>query len=497
MCRPNLGRAPREFGRGALWPVLAGLLIGSIAGCQIARFDPDAEGAIARATGLDRAISFLTEGAPLDEAWQSSGSLGLADAVERAVRGDPELQAALARVRVALADADQARLLPNPVLGIVLRWGPGKPQIEASLAQDLIDAIRAPRRTSAADHRLRQAAADALTVALDVVERTRSAYLEAQAADLRLPLLQSRLEALDRLAGIARDRLDAGEGVRGDVTTLQSQRVELEVDLAEARLEQTQSRLRLARLVGEPSGDAAWPLDPWLTDQAELNPGAAALSPGADAGPGEWIQAALEHRPEIQSIGWELAALGDDRALTALLPWEGTEGGIDVARDDAWFAGPSIQSAVPVFDAGQARRARVQAQTIEARHRLVAARRLVVQEVRLARAALDASVENLRRVREELIPLQNLRRQQAEEAYRAGLADVTALFIAEQDLLASEARALELERRARQARIDLERAAGGAVIAPAPRGGTDAQPTSPASSPADAEAPSASSLTPP
>lgn len=441
----------RARGRGrvaAPWLALA-LLVSS---CQTARPDPDAEGAITRALGLGGLVVFRIEGGPIDEPTGGS-ELTLADAVRRAVLADPGLQASLARVRASMADADQARLLPNPVMSFVLRWGPGKPQIEAALAQDLIEALQIPRRSSAADNRLRQAAADAVTVALDLVAEVQTSYALAQASDRLLPSLESRLDVLSQLASIAESRLNAGEGVRSDLTTLRSQRVELEVDIADARLNQREGRLRLARLIGEPSAEASWGLEP-----QEARPAA----PEAE---GPWIRAALRSRPEVQSVAWQLAALGDDEALARFVTWEGAEAGADATRDDSWFAGPSLSAALPVFDTGQARRAHVRAEQIEARHALVAAQRRVIEEVRLAHHDLTASAENLRRVREEWIPLQILRRQQAEEAYRAGLADATALFLAEQDLRAAESRALDVELRTVLAFVRLQRAVGGPGIA--------------------------------
>lgn len=216
----------RPFGRRPLNTAIALLLVaGSItvpSGCQrTPRADVDASRAISDAIGLDAAVEFRTvgpEGSPLDETVagdsESTSSLTLADAVRRAVTTDPGLQAPLARVRIAMADADQARPLPNPVLNVVLRWGPGRPQIEASLAQDFVQAPQIPRRSSAADNRLRQAAADAATTEIDLASETQERYAAAQASASLVPLLRERLELLDRLAGVAKAKLDAGEGTR-------------------------------------------------------------------------------------------------------------------------------------------------------------------------------------------------------------------------------------------------------------------------------------------
>jgi cobalt-zinc-cadmium efflux system outer membrane protein len=352
-----------------------------------------------------------------------------------------------------MADADQARLLPNPVLNFVLRWGPGSPQIEVSLAQDLIQAFKIPRQSSAADNRLRQAAADAVTVALDTVADVQERYVAVQTLESLVPVLVERRELLDKLVATARARLEAQEGTRSDLTTLEAQRVELDVDIAEARRQLQEERLRLARLIGEPSGLAAWRVDPWT---------APALASTVEA---RWIDAGLQNRPEVQSVTWTLAALGDDAALARLLPWDGLGVGIDAQRDGDWTVGPSVSTPVPVFDMGQARRARVTAEQIEARHTLTLAKRKVVEEVRVAFQSLAASAANLKRVQSELIPLQQQRRQQAEDAYRAGQTDVTALFLAEQDLRAARAKAIEVEQQMSVALVRLQRAVGGPGVA--------------------------------
>ncbi len=427
------------------------------AGCQSTpRADVDAARSAGEATGLPAQIDFIAvgpDGGPLDEPDAAGAELTLADALRRAVTTDPGLQAAMARVRIALADADQSRLLPNPVLNVVLRWGPGKPQIEASLAQDFVQALQIPRRSSAADNRLRQAAADAVTVAIDVASEVQERYATAQASAEVVPLLRDRMVLLERLAAVAKSRLDAGEGTRSDLVTLQSQRVELQVEIDQAVLSEREERLRLARLIGEPSSTASWSLDAWTVPGNDLQPES------------RWVDAALLRRPEIQAVTWKLRALGDDEAIARLLPWEGASVSVDAQRDDKWFAGPSVSTPLPIFDMGQAKRARVTAEQLEARHELTLTRRKVVEDVRVAYQTMTASNANLARIRDELIPLQQQRRTLAEDAYRAGQSDVTALFLAEQDLRLTQAKAIEVERQAVTAFVRLQRAVGGPGVA--------------------------------
>lgn len=437
----------------AVWLVFALAVI--FPGCHTSPPDVRSAEAIAEALDLCEAITFHSEGGPIDEASSMEGTLTLTETVRRAAMTDPSIQAALARVRVGLADAQQARLLPNPVLNLALRWpeSGGSPIVEASLAQDLISILQQPRKSSAADNRLREAAADAVTVALDVVAEVQERYATVQALDELMPVLEQRRGLLTKLVDIAKARLDVGEGTREDVAVLEAQRVELEVEIATSELERRDERLRLARLIGEPSSAAIWPLEKWSVPASRQGTEPA------------WIDVALVHRPEVQSVAWELAALGDDLALTRLLPFEGASAGVSAERDDGWSVGPEVAVPLPIFDMGQARAARVTAEQIEARHRLTLAKRVVVEEVRRAYQSLAQTEANWARVRNELIPLQEQRRSLAETAFRLGQADATAFFLAEQDLRAAQARAIDLERQMTIALVRLHRAVGGAGVA--------------------------------
>ncbi|HMQ24069.1 MAG TPA: TolC family protein [Planctomycetota bacterium] len=130
-----------------------------------------------------------------------------------------------------------------------------------------------------------------------------------------------------------------------------------------------------------------------------------------------------------------------------------------------WQVGPSISAPLPIFDSGEARRAVNTAEQLEARHELTLAKRLVVEEVRIAYEGLAASTANLGRIERELIPLQRQRRQLAEDAYRAGQTDVAPLFLAEQDLRVAQTQAIEVEAQAARALVRLQRAVGGPGVA--------------------------------
>lgn len=437
--------------------VLLVCLLSLAGGCAVRPPWPDPEGAARTAAAVDAAIELNLEAESVDVEPSIGDQLGFAVAVKECLHRSPDIQAALMRVRVAQSESHQARLLPNPIVSVVLRWpeSGGSPILEAGLAAELLSLLTKPGRVSAADNRLRSAAAEAVTVVLDVLTELRSRYVEVQALDATMPILHERQRLLGRLHQVAESRLRAGEGIRLDVTTLRSQQVELEIEIAERELERRVSRLSLARLVGRPSDEADWQVESWEPP------------PEALVGESRWLAAAMTHRPEIQAIRWELEALGEDLRSTRWAWLEG-EVGIDSEREGDWSVGPSFTAPLPIFDWGQANEDGAEARRLEVTHRLTSVRRQIVEEVRREYASLTVLRRALIQMRDDLIPLLELRGAEAESAYRAGQSDVSAVILAQQELQSGRARVIDMGRKAKESLIRLERTVGGPGYVPAP-----------------------------
>jgi cobalt-zinc-cadmium efflux system outer membrane protein len=416
---------------------------------------PFPEEAATVAAGVSEPIAFRAEALPDDEAGSTPDLLTLAEAVRLALRNDPGIQAALARVRIAQAEAQQTRLLPNPILSVGLRYpeSGGSPIIEAGLAQEFLSILQKPGLVSATDDRLRASGAEAVSAVLDVLSEVHKQYSSVQTLGKILEELDKRKTLLEHLLDLTRARLEAGEGTRLDVMTVKAQRLEIEAECANRELERREERLVLSRLIGHPSGQANWRVSPWYPPPLLRN-----SEP-------EWIKAALEHRPEIQSKHWELSALGTERRLAWFAPFEGLEAGAESERDADWSVGPSISTSIPFFDFGQARRERAKAALLETQHELVRVKRQVIEEVRKAYAAYRATEANLAKVRVDLIPLAEQRLEQAQVLYQAGETDSTELFLAEEDLHEAHTRQIELEQKSTLSLIALERAIGGPGVA--------------------------------
>ncbi len=429
-------------------------------GCRIVEPPPvDApppEPLAAHAAGIGGEIVFHAEGAPDDAPGADPATLTLRDAVESAVRNDPKLQQALARWRKARAESESARILPNPILSLGLGLtGLSAPKVGVGLTQEIAAFLQRPRKAGAADARLRGAVEDVLSAALDAVAEVRERYVTLQALQAQLPVLQGRRDILTKLREFEQLKLDRGEGIRTDVTALDAERAVVSVDVAERESELRDGRVKLARLVGRPSSAAAWTLEPLVV----------VAPPERDER--AWTAAALSRRPEIRALGWELAALGDERALVGTWFWEGSSAGAEAEYDDGFSIGPTLAFPLRLRDPSGPRDAAAAAAEAEVRNRITETRRLVIEEVRTAWAASESARRTLGVISTELLPLLERRRAEVETTFRAGESDVVALLLADQALQDVRARRIELEGRAALARIRLERAAAGpAAVAP-------------------------------
>ncbi len=276
---------------------------------------------------------------------------------------------------------------------------------------------------------------------------------------------QARLEAADEgvtlaaeLVDIATDVLDAGVGVRLDVTRAQAQLAGMQAQRITAQADARKARLALLRALD-------LPLDAGIT-LADSLPGAipdTAAIPPVD----RTVESALANRAEVRVLDQELhAARLESAAIRAeRLPR------LSLVADDGFFGGSydrmlntytwAIQATVPLFD-GFDRSARQQEKhaeisTWEARRRDI--HEQVAFEVRSARLELTAAAQRIGAARARL-DLAQAEYDQARERFQAGVAGNADVVSAA--LRLNEARTAEVDARAayESARVTLAAASG-------------------------------------
>ncbi len=431
------------------------LAIGLLVGCHAHR--PDVPADAAKLIGMDHAIAYRQDADALQATPADGESLNVEQAIRLALANDPRIQASLWRVRVAEAEANQVRLLPNPILTIDLRFPLTKNSntaFEPTLGADLLSLLQKPAQIAAVDNRLRASASTALVTVLDVMAEVQEAYAASRSVDAEIENAQRRRQRVQKLRDISQKRLDAGEGIRLDVLTLDAQLMQAELDVADLDLLKIDHYLALVRLLGEPRTGASWKLSPWEPPSGTVLPSES-----------QWIDAALLNRPEILARVWELRALGEDLNVASFLPLQGGDLAVHGERDPDWRVGPSLTVPLPIFDFGQETREKVKALRTAARHELVQQRSEIIHAVRLAYATYIHSRQTLTNAQERLLPLQQRQLDQARLAYQAGEANLATLLLAQNDLELTLSKILELQEKVTVARVRLQRAAGGAGVA--------------------------------
>lgn len=367
---------------------------------------------------------------------------------------DPRLALVAADLEAARAEAVAAGTLANPTLAYdreALVSG-------ASLATDYlrlslpleISGRRAARR-SAARAEIAAVTAEGEAARFALMLQALRSFRVAQYERAHSELLRAERVALADAVEIVRKRAAAGASSGYDL-----QRIELELAgyddslvIAAAQLEA--ARMELGAWVGLPAGvDASGALD------------LPAPSPSLEAS----LTEPLDRRPQVRAAAarQEAASSLDRSASRGWIPdlvlTAGLTGQDATGDDSAWGYTAGVALSLPLFDHGQADRARARAQ----RQRAEATRQLLARALpaalHLRHAALSRLLGRVRSIeQQQLARLAQLLRS-AETAYRDGGGTIVELVDAYTTARDLRLRALELRRDAQLAHLDLWLALG-------------------------------------
>ena len=186
------------------------------------------------------------------------------DAIAIALWNNTGFQESLADLGIARADLAQAGLLRNPVLSLLLPWGPK--QLEAT-ARWPIDALwQRPNRVAAA--RLNAEAVGERLVArgLNLVADTRIAFVTLLRARAIFRLASENAQLARRIAGLSRSRFNAGDISELEADTAETDAARAELDLRGLRPPMRRLRKTLChQIIG-----AGRNLAPWINRLADV-----------------------------------------------------------------------------------------------------------------------------------------------------------------------------------------------------------------------------------
>jgi cobalt-zinc-cadmium efflux system outer membrane protein len=380
-------------------------------------------------------------------AWAQTTSLTEAEAVRlglmRVEVGDLEHGALLA----AEADALAAGLYPNPTLSYSRERIGGSPEtIEQvwMLEQNFDVSGRRGLRREAASRRVAAAAASNAARRIDMTAEIRRSFYDTLFRQELIRATATWMQHFAHIEGMVGKLARSGEVSGYDRRRLESERRTAAARLATERADHGRALARLAaftNLRGEPM--LAGPLLP-----PPLPPLDTAL-------------AKLGERPDLQALSRraEAADLDGRAAERGAIP-ELTVGIGPKRADDGFVRNNgvalSLSVPLPVFDRQQPGRQRAAAEALQAR-----------ADYQLAKSRAEAELQGLHRQTENLRAVAAAYRASAvaatadllriaEKAYQGGESSLLALLDAYRAALETETMALELEQRARLARIEYD-----------------------------------------
>ena len=365
------------------------------------------------------------------------------EAVQIALAYSPALQAMLYESAAGSADAAQSARLPNPVFAFerLARDPDGARELELtrSLSFSVLDLLLLPARIRVADHRQQVLR---LTLAVQVVQgatQARQAWVDAVAAQQSLQYFDEVKAAADAGAELAR-RMQAA----GNFSTLERAREQVfaaDAVMQLARVEQTvrSTREALIRVLGlDEQQAAALKLPDRLPDLPAKPRDEATIA-----------QAAMDQRLDVRLARANLEFIAREHGLTLVQSVvNGLEVGIASKSETGLTAkrGYDISLPLPIFDSGDASRARADATYLAALNRaaqvVVDARSQVREVYGVYRTAYDIA----RHYRDEIVPLRKTISDENLLRYNGMLIGVFELLADARDQITSVEQAIQAQR---------------------------------------------------
>lgn len=398
------------------------LAIAGLGGCSAVAVDPHAGFPQISQTVTERVgkeISWtpgIEESSPALEAINTRLKAGLSeqDAVQIALLNNRDLQALYTRLGIAQADLVQASLLHNPVIDALTGFpvGGGIVDLSFGAAMDVIDLLYTPLRKRVAAAKFDETKLRVTAEVLDVVWRTQTAFYRHQANEQMLEMRRQVVASTTASFTLAQRMREAGNLRALDLASEQALAEEAKLDLRLAEIGVRESRETLNTFMGLWGEEAqTWTVAPARLTEPLQEP------LHADRLESRAIERSLDLAAAEQLIVAAAENVGLDRAST-LFP-EVILGGKGERDGAEWEPGPTFTIPIPLFDRGQARIARAQAelrQARELRHALAVRVRAVA---RSTRDRLDGYRDRARHYRDVLLPVRDRVVQETQLQYNA------------------------------------------------------------------------------
>jgi len=384
--------------------------------------------------------------------------LTVSSAVQIALLNNRHLQATFEEVGIAKSDVLEAVTVPNPTVDFDVQFPVAASTVNRYawlVAQDFVRILLIPLKKRIAEEKLQAVELRTADQVLEVVADVKKAYFTVQADQEILTRIKTIQESNAAALDLAQKQFEAGNIT--DLALLQTQTAYSEgrLDVAKAETEMRAHREELNRLLGAWGAQTEWKIEGELP----------AVS-GSDFPVRHLESLAIAQRSDLQASHRELTSLASALGLTKVYRWVpvldfGFTGEKDV--DGALNMGPSFRLEVPIFNQGQARISRGEAELRQASSKFEALAVDIRSEVRELRDKLICLRDMVKYYHDNVLPTHGQIISRSLSQYNAMQLSPYGLFQAKAAQVVAERESITTLRDYWITRAELERAVGGTL----------------------------------
>jgi len=326
------------------------------------------------------------------------GKLSVDQAVQVALLNNPMLQAQYEELGIAQADLVQAGLLSNPMFsGSWLQpSGAGTTNTDYSIEQNFLDMLFLPLNREMAKEQLVQVKHLVGNSLFDFTSGVRTAYYELQADNQMYGLQEKYVQAAEAAAELAKRQFDAGNISPIDLSKRKANYHELKLKIIQIKAEMRSKAETLSLLMGLSESDYEWQ----IKDSLPMLPKEKLQIENLE-------ELAIEQRLDLAAARQEIVIIKKGLNLARIGFLSSLDVGVHTEKDTDGgnVTGPEISLGIPLFDRGQAKRAKARALLRQSEEKVSAMEAEIRSEVRLLTDRMQTACTSVKYYLETIIPV--------------------------------------------------------------------------------------------
>lgn len=380
-------------------------------------------------------------------------------AVQIALFNNHSIQARFEEIGIAEADLYQAVLIKNPFFDIAFRLPTQshlRTDIEGAFLQSIVDLLLKKSRKKIALLELEKVKKEVIDAILDLAFEVEKTFIDLVIEKQKNHHLLLEADATEVKVLIAAEQLKIGNINEYDYLIHQKLFADKSADVSESYLKINELHFKLSRLLGIESSEICFDV---LSEIPEI--------PSINISLCEAEEVALSQRLDYQALVLEIEKITTHRPLKSVWAQTNLAAGVGFERNDdvvsGTVIGPAFAGEIPIFDYGQAGRARLFAEFNEKLHQLHDLKIKILYEVREAYFRSTTLCNTVLKIHADLVAKQKAKKEPLKELYNVMGASIYDLLDEKIQLYEDEKHYLEQLGQCLTSRIDLSMVLGGRI----------------------------------